>query len=47
MREPGYRTAGKHHRDRQIEEALHHAHQGKLDMKCSPVEYLVRVNWTQ
>jgi hypothetical protein len=47
MRKPEPRAAGRHHRDRQIEEALHPAHQRKLDIKYSPVEYLVRVNWTQ
>jgi hypothetical protein len=47
MRKPEPRAAGKHHRDRQIEEALHHAHQGKLDIMYSPVEYLVRVSWTR
>jgi hypothetical protein len=47
MRKPEPRAAAKHRRDRQIQDALHHAHQGKLDIKYSPAEYLVRVNWTQ
>lgn len=47
MRKPGPGAAGKHHRDRQIEEALQHANQGKLDIKYRPDEYPVRVNWTQ
>lgn len=37
MRKPEPRIAGKHHRDRQIED----------DIKYRPDEYPVRVYWTQ
>ena len=47
MRKREPRAAGKHHRDRQIEEALQHANQGMLDIKYGPDEYPVRVSWTQ
>jgi hypothetical protein len=47
MRKSEPRAAGKEHRDRQIEEALQHAHQGKLDIKYGPDEYLVRVSRTR
>jgi NMD protein affecting ribosome stability and mRNA decay len=33
------------HLARRIGEALHHAYQGKLDIKYSQDEYLVRVDW--
>jgi NMD protein affecting ribosome stability and mRNA decay len=35
------------HLARRIGEALHHAYQGKLDIKYSQDEYLVRVDWTR
>ena len=33
------------HLARRIGEALHHAYQGKLDIKYSQDEYVVRVTW--
>jgi hypothetical protein len=47
MRKPEPGAAGKHQRDRQSEEALQHANQGKLDIKYGPDEYLVRVSRTR
>jgi NMD protein affecting ribosome stability and mRNA decay len=35
------------HLARRIGEALHHAYQGKLDIKYSQDEYLVRIDWTR
>jgi NMD protein affecting ribosome stability and mRNA decay len=35
------------HLARRIGEALHHAYQGKLDIKYSQDEYVVRVDWTR
>jgi hypothetical protein len=35
------------HLARRIGEAVHHAYQGKLDIKYSQDEYLVRVDWTR
>jgi len=46
MKKPDAGAAGKHHRNQQIEEAPHHASQGKHEIKYSPEEYPVPVNWT-
>lgn len=35
------------HLARRIGDALHHAYQGKLELKYSPDEYLVRVYWSR
>lgn len=35
------------HLARRIGEALHHAFQGKLEVKYSPDQYLVRVDWSR
>ncbi|MFM9972102.1 MAG: BCAM0308 family protein [Burkholderiales bacterium] len=35
------------HLARRIGEALHHAHQGTLEIKYSPDQYLVRVDWVR
>jgi hypothetical protein len=47
MRKPEPGAAGKHHRNRQIADGLHHAPQGKHVSKYGPDEYLVRVSWTR
>ena len=35
------------HLARRIGEAVHYAYQGRLEIKYSQDEYLVRVNWTR
>jgi hypothetical protein len=40
-------TTTELHLARRIGDALHHAYQGKLELKYSPDEYLVRVYWSR